>query len=227
MNSGNIDRNDTCDRSMLVQSMYAGSSTSCLIEQERARKNRPKPPPPVKPATLKNKIACRNTQSSFPQTSKLDTSVIDKNLPFSNTADSSETVICEEENGDKGKVTYISESIVADSDPREGESESSNLESTARSNSTTTITNNPASLINGEIKKPKMKPPPPPVQSPQRSSQSANDSNKIEAIRKKLNLESIFDTNQGVMQNDLDSNENGSLTAHRFERYLDSWHIPR
>ncbi|VDK80833.1 unnamed protein product [Litomosoides sigmodontis] len=232
--SGTTNQNDSCGRSVLIQSMYADSSGSYLIEQERARKNRPKPPPPVKPATLKNKIAFGSTQSSAPQTSRLDVSVVDRNLPSSNPVDSSEIVIC----SDKGKATCICESIATNSDPSfeatgttgalrteefsGGEGEPSNLESTARSHSATTITNKPTSFINEEIKKPKIKPPPPPAQSPQRSSQSVKDSNRIKAIRKKLNLESAFDTNQ----NDLDGNENGPLTAHRFERYLDSLHIP-
>ncbi|CAG9538273.1 unnamed protein product [Cercopithifilaria johnstoni] len=241
MISENIDNSDTCDRSMLVQSMYAGSSGSYLIEQERARRNRPKPPPPVKPTTLKNKIAYRNIQSSFPEISKFHVSMVDKNLPkaSSNTVDSSETATHEKRNNYKGKVICTSEDTTTDSDPlfeamritdlcieelKRVENESSTLESSEKPNNRTTITNKRISLINEEIKKPKMKPPPPPIQSLQRP--SAKDRNKIETIGKKLSLENVFDTNQNVTQNNMDSNEIGPSKPHRFERYLDSWHIP-
>ncbi|KAL3994622.1 RhoGEF domain family protein [Acanthocheilonema viteae] len=243
MISESINHNDTSDRSMFVQSMYAGSSGSYLIEQERARRNRPKPPPPVKPATLKNKISCRSTQSSFPQSSRLEVSVVEGNLPktLSNTIDSPERAINKERNNHKAKVMCTSEDTVTGSDPsfeairitdlcieelKGVESGSSTLESAERSNSRTEITNKRINFINEEIKKPKIKPPPPPIQSPQRPSQLAKDSNKIETVSKKLNLESVFDTNENAAQDKMDSDKTEPSKAHRFERYLDRWHIP-
>lgn len=225
--TGNTGHDNASDRSLLVQSMYAGSSASYINEQERERRNRPKPPPPVKPATLKNKIVCLRT-------SKLDISIADGNLPNtpSNTIDSSETA----------KVTCSSESITTESDPsfeamrisdlcieevKRVENESSTLESTERSNSRNTVNNKRTSFINEEIKKPKMKPPPPPIQSLIRHSQSGRDSSKIETIRKKLNLEDISNTNEDITQNNAISDESAPSKAHRFERCLDSWHIPR
>uniref|UniRef100_A0A0R3RHH5 DH domain-containing protein n=1 Tax=Elaeophora elaphi TaxID=1147741 RepID=A0A0R3RHH5_9BILA len=240
-NCGNTDHDDTCDKSMLVQSMYAGSSGSYLTEQERARRNRPKPPPPVKPATLKNKIACRSTQSFFPLASKLKFSIVDGTLSkaSSNTVDSSETAKHAEGNDHQTKIICsLEDDATNESDPsfeamritdlcideiQEAESEPPTLESAERSSSKTAITNKRASFINEEIKKPKMKPPPPPIHSLQLPSQSVKGSNKIKTVRRKLNLESVFDAGQDATEDD---NESGELKAHRFERCLDSCHIP-
>lgn len=199
MISGNIDHYDSCDRSLLVQSMCAGSSGSYVTEQVRVRRNLPKPPPPIKPATLRNKIAPRTIQNSIPLVSQLEVSTADGNLlkVLSNT---SETTKHEEGNNCTTKI--ISEDVATESDASfegmriteevkgvEGENESLISKSAQTSNYRATATNNRTSFINEEIKKPKMKPPPPPIQS--RSSQSGRNSSKIETIRKKLNLEGI------------------------------------
>uniref|UniRef100_A0A1I8EBN9 Uncharacterized protein n=1 Tax=Wuchereria bancrofti TaxID=6293 RepID=A0A1I8EBN9_WUCBA len=240
--SRNIGRDDACDMSHLIQSMCASSSSSYVIDQGRERISRPKPPPPIKPATLKNKIGCRNTQSLFfPQTSKADLSIADslQRAP-SDVINSSETAH-EERTNHAGEVIHTSEDTTTESDPsfevmritdlcieefKKVENESHALESFARPNSGTIITNKRASFINEEIKKPKIKPPPPPIQSLIRRSQSGRDTSKIEAIRKKLNLEGVFDTNRNIAPNNVSIDESTSSNAHRFERCLESLHIP-
>uniref|UniRef100_A0A8R1TK75 Uncharacterized protein n=1 Tax=Onchocerca volvulus TaxID=6282 RepID=A0A8R1TK75_ONCVO len=235
MISGNIDHYDSCDRSLLVQSMCAGSSGSYVTEQVRVRRNLPKPPPPIKPATLRNKIAPRTIQNSIPLVSQLEVSTADGNLlkVLSNT---SETTKHEEGNNCTTKI--ISEDVATESDASfegmriteevkgvEGENESLISKSAQTSNYRATATNNRTSFINEEIKKPKMKPPPPPIQS--RSSQSGRNSSKIETIRKKLNLEGIFCTDQNIMQNTVNDGGNVPSNFHRFERCIDdNWHIP-
>lgn len=239
--SRSTNSNNICDRSLLVQSMYACNSGSYVTEQEQTHINRPKPPPPVKPSIFKNKTAYKSIESSFSQTSKLSVSIINENLSkaSSNTVDSSEVAIHEERN--KGIVCTLDDTMAGFDSSFEAmritnlcieelkrvESESSASESSKRSNSRSAIINKRTSFINEEIKKPKMKPPPPPIQSLQHPSKSTKNINKIETNRKKLNLESVFGTNQNATENDVDSDESGPSKAHRFERYLDSLHIPR
>ncbi|EJD74911.1 hypothetical protein LOAG_17846 [Loa loa] len=242
MISGSSDHDDACDRSLLVRSMYASSSGSYIIERERECRNRPKPPPPAKPATLKNKIACGGIQCTFPQISKLDVSTANESLPkvLSNTIDSSKRAR-EGRKNHGGKVISTSEDTTTESSSlfetrritdlyteefKRVECEPPILESTERSNARTTIINKRTSFINEEIKKPKMKPPPPPTQSLVHPSHSARGSSKIETIRKKLNLEGISNTNQDNTLNNVDGDESAPPKAHRFERCLDSWHIP-
>ncbi|KAK6104181.1 RhoGEF domain family protein [Brugia pahangi] len=241
--SRNIGRDDACDMSHLIQSMCVSDSSTYAIGQGQEHRSRPKPPPPIKPATLKNKIGCRSTQNLFsPQTSKPDLSIADKSLPRapSDVINSSETA-SEERTNHAGEVIYISEDIITESDPsfeamritalcieefKKVENDPHSLESAEKPNSGTIITNKRASFINEEIKKPKIKPPPPPIQSHIRRSQSGRDTSKVEAIRKKLNLEGVFDTNRNIAPNNASIDESTSSNTHRFERCLESLDIP-
>ncbi|VDO25496.1 unnamed protein product [Onchocerca flexuosa] len=235
MISGNIDHYDPCDRSLLVQSMCVGSSDSYVTQKVRERRSLPKPPPPIKPTALKNKIAHRTIQNSIPSVSKLEVSITDGNL-LKVPPNTSEAKTHEERNNCAEKI--VSEDTATESDVSfeamriteevkgvEDEKESLTSKSAQMSNNKTTATIMRTSFINEEIKKPKMKPPPPPIQP--RSSQSGRNSSKIETIRKKLNLEGIFCTDQDVVQNTVIDGENVRSNIHRFERCIDdNWHIP-
>ncbi|MCP9261875.1 hypothetical protein DINM_005190 [Dirofilaria immitis] len=195
--SGNVEHDDACDRSLLVQSMFASNSDSYATEQERESRNRPKPLPPIKPATLKNKIAHTNIKSSFSSISKF-VSIADESLPEIpfNKVDSSEIATYEGRNNRTKKIK--SEDTTVESDKlfeamritelsiekfKGIENESLTLLPAQMLSSRTTATNKRTSFINEEIKKPKIKPPPPPpIQS--HSPHSEGDDSKIETIKK-------------------------------------------
>lgn len=238
--SESIGCSSTCDRSALMQSMYAGSPSLYIRERELISTSRPKPLPPVKPATLRNRTACGNVQSFSPQTSKLDAPNSYEDAPRASTeVVHSPNIPCEERKNVE-KVMSNSDNSAAKFDPLletltdlcieelNDESKSCTLESVRFSNSKSTTTIKRTSFLNDEIRKPKIKPPPPPpTQSLRRSSQSEEQSSRAEIIVKKLNLDDVPDNSQDIRTDKVNGDVSAPSKPHRFERCLDSWHIPR
>uniref|UniRef100_A0A915Q3B3 Uncharacterized protein n=1 Tax=Setaria digitata TaxID=48799 RepID=A0A915Q3B3_9BILA len=233
--SGNVGCDDCCDTSLLVRSMYAASSGSFATEQGRERRSRPKPPPPLKPAALRNKIACKGIQNPD------SLAGVKANVPVaetssrsspSNTIDSSGTVASGEGNYSRRKTLFSNDATEEPNlaleemritelqieDVKRIENESLTLETSQRSSIKTAMTSKRASFINEEIKKPKMKPPPPPTQSPTPSSQSGRDSSTVETTKKKPSLKGASGADRNVGQSAVDSENNMPSKFHRFER---------
>ncbi|VDM95227.1 unnamed protein product [Thelazia callipaeda] len=220
----NADNDIGCDSAMLIRSMYAGSSTS-YIPIDRAR-SLCKPPPPVKPATLRNKIVSGNTLASSLSLAKSKQAVVDAKVSeFSLISSSSspvdnDSVSKETSTSTDADASTLETSILLDQRPEARTDQPTDVQSKSVVNSRR------ASFLNGEIKKPKVKPPPPPTHSRQ-SPKDYGNSDSTEGEEQVCQESHSIETYNNFTQEVVNFPETISTKFHRFERKcLKEGHIP-
>ncbi|VDK29523.1 unnamed protein product [Gongylonema pulchrum] len=221
---------DGYNRSQFVQSMYAGSYTSFPTDLGYGRRYRPKPQPPAKPAKLRN-LCTRSAHKSFPPL------VPPKPVLFKDPVELllqkspgsiREVSKADEKDPEKSSATICDvllpsvqlkvppsapEPIVAlpYNEGAKAESHSPKLPAQG-ADSTAFSTSRRRSLVNEEIKKPKIKPPPPPVQAVPASSSS------FQAIKRET-PEKLNTDRESEKRATVDETVNGPPPKpHRFER---------